>query len=350
MKTPSGTRITIRRPDDFHVHFRDGQMLKTVAPLTAKHFARAIIMPNLIPPVVSVKSAMEYRDRIVKSTGKKFTPLMTLYLTDNLKPSEIIRAKNSNGIFAVKLYPAGATTNSAHGVSKLEKVFKAFETMEKNDMVLCIHGEVTDASVDIFDREKVFIETQLKVIVKKFPKLRIVLEHITTGDAVRYINQAPKNIAATITAQHLLMNRNDMLANGIKPHLYCKPILKAEVHRLGLVKAATSGSPKFFAGTDSAPHSKSAKESACGCAGCFTAPSAVALYAQAFDDAGMWNGKTLKNFEKFMSMNGAEFYGLPLNSGTLTLTKKSQVIKKSISFGKESIIPFMAGESISWKA
>ena len=332
--------LTIRRPDDWHVHLRDGDMLKTVAPYTARQFARAIIMPNLVPPITTVDAAVAYRDRIIAAAGAGFTPLMTAYLTDNISPDEIARGFEEGVWIAAKLYPAGATTNSASGVTDIGRIYPVLERMEKIGMVLCLHGEVTDPAVDVFDREAVFIERVLWRIVTDFPELKIVLEHVTTADAVDFVGDARATIAATVTPQHLIINRNAIFAGGLRPHAYCLPVAKRERHRLAVRKAATSGSPKFFLGTDSAPHSREAKESGCGCAGIFNAPAALESYATVFDEEG-----ALDNFEAFASEHGPRFYGLPLNEGTITLQRQEAKVPDEI----HGLVPFHAGETLRWK-
>ncbi|MGB8339209.1 MAG: dihydroorotase [Burkholderiales bacterium] len=338
--------ITITRPDDWHLHLRDGELMRDVLPDTAKRFARAIIMPNLKPPITTVEAAAEYRRRIIDAIpkGMKFEPLMTLYLTDNMMPSEIAKAKASGFIHAVKYYPAGATTNSDSGVTALEKTYAVLEAMHRHDMPLLLHGEVTDANVDVFDREKVFIETILVPLANKFPALRIVLEHITTSHAVDYVLAAGKNIAATITAHHLLLNRNAIFQGGIRPHNYCLPILKRESHRLALVKAAASGNPKFFLGTDSAPHAKHTKENACGCAGLYTSHAGIELYAEVFEQAN-----ALDKLEGFASFFGADFYKLPRNTEKITLEKTTLKVADEIKFGDNTLVPMRASESVNWK-
>ncbi|NUQ17996.1 MAG: dihydroorotase, partial [Sphingomonas sp.] len=298
--------LTIRRPDDWHVHLRDGDMLRAVAPYTARQFARAIVMPNLAPPVTTAEAAAAYRDRIVKAAGPGFTPLMTCYLTDDTHPDEIARGFDEGVWIAAKLYPAGATTNSASGVTNIDNIYPLLERMQRIGMVLCVHGEVTDPHVDVFDREAVFIERVLGPVSRDFPELKIVLEHITTAEAVQFVESAVPTIAATVTPQHLIINRNAIFAGGLRPHAYCLPVAKREKHRLAVRQAATSGSPKFFLGTDSAPHARHAKESGCGCAGIFNAPFALESYATVFDADGK-----LDNFEAFASVNGARVYGLP---------------------------------------
>lgn len=338
--------LTITLPDDMHLHVRDGIMLKTVLPYTARQFARAIIMPNLRPPITTVAQALSYRDEILAAVpdGLSFQPLMTLYLTASTPESEIKKAAECEDIHAFKLYPAGATTHSDAGVADIKAAYPLFAAMEKHGIPLLIHGEVTDADCDIFDRERVFIERYLLDVVKNFPALQIVLEHVTTSEAVQFVESASLNVAATITPQHLLYNRNALLVGGIRPHNYCLPVLKREQHRLALVKAATSGKPKFFLGTDSAPHLTELKESACGCAGCFSAPVALELYAEAFDSAN-----ALEKLEGFASFFGADFYGLPRNTGTVTLTKTEWQIPSSCGSGDNNLTPLKANELIGWK-
>ncbi|MFZ5537677.1 MAG: dihydroorotase [Pseudomonadota bacterium] len=340
-------QITLTRPDDWHIHLRDGAMLKAVLPDVAREFARAIVMPNLVPPVVITEDARAYRERILAAlpAGASFQPLMTLYLTGNTPPEEIARAKASGIVHAVKLYPAGATTNSDRGVTDIRAVYPVFEAMQREGMVLCVHGEVVDPGVDIFDREKVFIDRVLAPLLRDFPELKVVMEHITTRDAAEFVKAAPANVGATITAHHLLYNRNAMLVGGIRPHYYCLPILKREEHRQALVAAAVSGNPKFFLGTDSAPHPKHAKESSCGCAGCYTAHAAIELYAEAFDQAG-----ALGRLEGFASHFGADFYGLPRNEGRITLVKESWTAPAPIEVepGVE-LVPLRTGEALHWR-
>jgi dihydroorotase len=339
-------KLTITRPDDWHLHVRNGAMLKAVLPHTARQFARAIIMPNLKPPVTTVEQALAYRQEILQAipAGLDFTPLMTLYLTGSTSLDEIRKAAASEHVYAFKLYPAGATTNSDSGVADIEAAYPLFAEMEQQDIPLLIHGEVTDEQCDIFDRERVFLETQLIRIVDRFPALRIVVEHVTTTEAVDFVKAQGPNIAATITPQHLLYNRNAILAGGIHPHHYCLPVLKREHHRQALVQAATSGSPKFFLGTDSAPHLTSLKENACGCAGCFSAPVALELYAEAFEKAG-----ALDKLEGFASFYGADFYRLPRNPGTITLEKVSWQAPAVYEDGDVTITPLKAGDSLPWK-
>jgi dihydroorotase len=332
--------LTIRRPDDWHVHLRDGEMLRWVAPYTARQFARAIVMPNLVPPVTTVESAATYRDRIVAAAGPDFTPLMTCYLTDQADPDELARGYADGVWVAAKLYPAGATTNSASGVTDIGNIYSALERMQAIGMVLCVHGEVTDPDVDVFDREAVFIERVLKPVVFDFPELKIVFEHITTSEAVDFVSDSPGNIGATVTPQHLIINRNALFAGGLRPHAYCLPVAKREKHRHAVRKAATSGSSKFFLGTDSAPHARSAKESACGCAGIFNAPFALESYATVFEEEG-----ALDRFEAFASLSGPRFYGLPVNEGAITLEKHEVEIPSEIG----GIVPFHAGEKLGWK-
>ena len=331
--------ITIRRPDDWHVHLRDGEMLARVAPYTARQFARAIIMPNLAPPVTSVAAAAAYRERIIAAAGPGFTPLMTAYLTDQADPDEVARGHGEGVWVAAKLYPAGATTNSASGVTDIAHLRPALARMEKIGMPLLVHGEVTDPEVDIFDREAVFIEHILTGLVRDFPGLKIVFEHITTRQAAQFVADAPATIAATITPQHLHLSRNALFDGGLRPHAYCLPVLKREEHRLAVRAAATSGSPKFFLGTDSAPHARDAKESACGCAGIFNAPFALESYAAVFDEEG-----ALDRFEGFASEHGPRFYGLPLNEGSVTLERRATVVPEGI----DGLVPFHAGQSLGW--
>lgn len=338
--------LTLARPDDWHLHLRDGLALQSVLPDTAQRFARAIVMPNLWPPVTTTEQAQAYRDRILKALpeGALFEPLMTLYLTDNTPPAEIERARESGIVHGVKLYPAGATTNSDSGVTSLEKCGKVFETMERVGMPLLVHGEVTDPAIDVFDREKVFIERNMVPLLKRFPGLRVVFEHITTRDAADFVLSAGDNVGATITAHHLLMNRNAIFAGGIRPHHYCLPVLKRETHRQALVAAATSGNPKFFLGTDSAPHAKSAKESACGCAGIYTAHAAIELYAEAFEQAG-----ALDKLEGFASFFGADFYGLPRNADSITLEAEAWVVPDELPLGDDGLVPMRAGQTVAWR-
>ena len=337
--------LTITRPDDWHLHVRDGAALDTVVPHTAAQFGRAIIMPNLKPPVTTAAQAVAYRDRIRAAVpvGLQFEPLMTLYLTDNLPADEIARAKDA-GVVAVKLYPAGATTNSDAGVTDLRKTYKTLEAMQRAGMLLLVHGEVTSSDIDLFDREAVFIDTQLIPLRRDFPELKIVFEHITTQEAAQYVQEAGPHTAATLTAHHLLYNRNAIFTGGIRPHYYCLPVLKRETHRQALVKAAISGSSKFFLGTDSAPHPAHLKEHATGCAGCYTAHAAMELYAQAFDAAG-----ALDKLEGFASFHGADFYGLPRNTGSITLRRESWTPAESFAFGEAQLKPLAAGEPLAWR-
>jgi dihydroorotase len=338
--------ITLTRPDDWHIHVRTGEVLKTVIPHTARQFARAIIMPNLKPPVTTVAHALVYRDEILQAVpeGLDFKPLMTLYLTDSTSAAEIKQAAESEHVHAFKLYPAGATTHSDAGVSRIEGIYPLFAEMEKHGVPLLLHAEVSDASIDIFDREKAFIDQHLTAIHQHFPALRMVVEHLTTAEAVAFVISANANVAATITPQHLLYNRNALLAGGLRPHHYCLPILKREQHRLSLVAAATSGSPKFFLGTDSAPHMTSLKENACGCAGCYSAHAALELYAEAFERAD-----ALDKLEGFASFYGADFYRLPRNTDTVTLSKSPWQVPSSYGENGISITPLSAGESLNWK-
>ena len=337
--------ITLTRPDDWHLHVRDGDALHTVVPHTAAQFARAIIMPNLRPPVTTAEQALAYKARIQAAVpaGANFEPLMTLYLTDNLPPDEIRRAKDA-GVVALKLYPAGATTNSDAGVTDLRKTYKTLEAMQREGILLLVHGEVTSSDIDLFDRETVFIDTQLIPLRKDFPELKIVFEHITTKDAAQYVQNADAYTGATITAHHLLFNRNAIFTGGVRPHYYCLPVLKRETHRLALVQAATSGSNKFFLGTDSAPHASHLKEHASGCAGCYTAHTAMELYAQAFDTAG-----ALDKLEGFASFHGADFYSLPRNTGSITLRREAWTVPESFAFGEARLKPLCADETLQWR-
>lgn len=339
-------KITITRPDDWHLHLRDGAALKAVLPDTAKQFGRAIVMPNLRPPVTTAELATAYHERIMQAlpTGASFQPLMTLYLTDNTTAEEIKSAKATNLVYGVKLYPAGATTNSDSGVTDINKCADALAAMQEVGLPLLVHAEVTDADVDVFDREKVFIDRHMKSLVESYPNLKVVFEHITTKDAAEFVAAASDNVAATITVHHLLMNRNDIFKGGIRPHHYCLPILKREEHRLALVKAATSGDAKFFLGTDSAPHAKGAKETACGCAGMYTAHAAMELYAEVFEAAD-----ALDELEAFASFNGADFYGLPRNAEQITLVKEGWQVPESYPYDDGELVPLRAGQSIGWK-
>ncbi len=339
-------QLTITRPDDWHIHLRDGDMLNTTVPHAAAQFGRAIVMPNLKLPVTTTEAALAYRQRILTARPKDtaFEPLMTLYLTDSTSREEIRYAKESGYVHGVKLYPAGATTHSDAGVTRLENVYDTLETMQEVGLPLLVHGEVTDPHVDVFDREKVFIEQILAPLTERFSNLKVVLEHITTADAAHFVLYGAENIAATITPQHLLMNRNHILVGGIHPHHYCLPVLKRETHRQELLKVATSGNPKFFLGTDSAPHSKSAKESGCGCAGCYTAFGAIELYAEAFEEAG-----ALGQLDAFASRHGPQFYGLPVNNETVTLARQEWAVPKEFRFGDETVVPLRAGGNLGWQ-
>ena len=338
--------LTITRPDDMHVHLRDGAELASVAGFTARRFGRAIIMPNLVPPVTTVDQALAYHARIKDTLpqGTGFEPLMTLYLTDNTSPVEIERLAESREVYAVKYYPAGATTNSDSGVTSVKNVYSVIEKLQSLSIPLLLHGEVTDPEVDIYDREQVFIESILQPLLDKFPALRVVLEHITTREAVEFVEQGHDGLAATITPQHLLFNRNDLFKGGIRPHNYCLPVLKAEQHRKAVLAAATSGSPKFFLGTDSAPHSRTAKESSCGCAGIFSAAAALEIYTEIFDQAG-----ALERLECFASHHGADFYGLPRNQDQVTLTRTAWQIPETLPFGNDVIVPMLAGRDCQWR-
>lgn len=339
-------RLTIRRPDDWHVHLRDGDMLNAVAAYTARQFARAIVMPNLAPPITTIAAAEAYRARILAALPQDagFTPLMTCYLTDAADPAEIIRGFEAGVFTACKLYPANATTNSAHGVTDIANIRGVLESMQRANMPLLIHGEVTDRDVDIFDREAVFIDRTLAPLVRDFPELKVVLEHITTKEAADFVSAAPNTVAATITPQHLHINRNAIFDGGIRPHAYCLPVAKRERHRLAVRKAATSGSPKFFLGTDSAPHAIERKETACGCAGIFNAPHALESYLTAFDEDG-----ALDRFEAFASLNGPRFYGLPVNEITVTLERVEQTVPDRLPAAGTALVPFHAGETLAWR-
>jgi len=339
------TTLTITRPDDWHIHLRDGASLKDTVRDVSRYMGRAIIMPNLVPPVINTEEALAYRERIQShNSNSSFDPLMVLYLTDNTSPEEIRKAKATGKIYAAKLYPAGATTNSDSGVTSVKNIYPALKAMQEEGMLLLVHGEVTDSEIDIFDREKIFIENILKNVVNDFPNLKIVLEHITTKDAAEFVASTGENVAATITAHHLMFNRNHMLAGGIRPHYYCLPILKRNTHQEALIKAATSGNKKFFLGTDSAPHMKHAKEAACGCAGSYTAHAAIELYAEVFEEAN-----ALDKLEAFASFNGPDFYGLPRNTDTITLAKESWEVPESYELGDSVVVPIKAGDKISWK-
>ena len=339
-------RLTLTRPDDWHLHLRDGQAMASVLEDTARRFGRAIVMPNLKPPVITTQQALDYRERIMSELpeGSAFEPLMTLYLTDNTPVEEVSRARLSGRVHGVKLYPAGATTHSDAGVTRISRCFAVLEKMEQLGLPLLIHGESTDPEVDIFDREKAFVDEVLGPVVERFSNLKVVLEHITTRDAVQYVEVTGPNVAATITPHHLLLNRNALFLGGIRPHHYCLPVLKREEHREALVEAATSANPKFFLGTDSAPHSRPTKEAGCGCAGIYNAHAAIELYATAFEEAG-----ALDKLEGFASHFGADFYGLPRNTGTITLVREEWTVPHTLRFGGEELVPLRAGETIPWK-
>ena len=340
------TQLTLRRPDDWHLHLRDGPALKAVLPFTARQFARAIVMPNLKPPVTTTELALGYRQRILDAlpAGARFEPLMTLYLTDRTDPAEVARAKASGHIHGFKLYPAGATTHSDSGVTDIQRIYAVLEKMSELDVVLQVHGEVTDATVDVFDREARYIETVLEPLTRKFPSLRIVFEHVTTREAVAFVKSARTGIAATITPQHLMMNRNALFAGGIRPHNYCLPVLKTEPDRVALIEAATGGDARFFLGTDSAPHARHTKETTCGCAGMFSAHAALELYAEVFASAG-----ALERLEGFASVFGAKFYRLPLNEERITLTDSPWQVPNTYSFGSDELVPMRAGEAVRWR-
>jgi dihydroorotase len=335
--------LTIRRPDDWHVHLRDGEMLKLIAPFTARQFARAIVMPNLVPPIMTLGAAADYRQRIWDAAGSDFHPLMTIYLTDEANPDLVEHGFNDDVWIAAKLYPANATTNSAFGVTDVRNIYPVLERMQSIGMVLCVHGEVTDPDVDVFDREAVFIERVLDPLMRDFPELKIVLEHITTEEAANFVETAGPNLAATITPQHLMLNRNAMFERGLRPHAYCLPVAKREKHRLAVRRAVTSGSPKFFLGTDSAPHARHAKESGCGCAGIFNAPVALEAYATVFEQ-----DEALDKLEAFASENGPRFYGLPLNEGKVTLERKPMEVPDLLGLGDIELVPFLAGSELPW--
>jgi len=335
--------LTIRRPDDWHVHLRDGEMLRLVAPFTARQCARAIVMPNLLPPITSAKAAEEYRARIIAAAGPGFTPLMTCYLTDETDPEEVAAGFAGGAWVAAKLYPANATTNSASGVTDVRNIYPVLERMQALGMVLCVHGEVTDPQVDVFDREALFIERVLGPMQRDFPELKVVLEHITTAEAADYVDTGGPNIAATVTPHHLVINRNAMFERGFRPHAYCLPVAKREKHRLAVRRAATSGSPKFFLGTDSAPHARKAKESGCGCAGIFNAPFALETYAAVFEEEG-----ALDRLEAFASENGPRFYGLPPNEDTVTLSREACEVPDALGMGEIELVPFLAGSTLGW--
>jgi dihydroorotase len=343
---PAVNRLTLKRPDDWHLHLRDGPAMASVLAHSARQFGRAIVMPNLKPPVRTTQQALHYRERILAALpeGMAFEPLMTLYLTDDTPPEEIARARLSGRVFGVKLYPAGATTHSEAGVTRLSRCFHTLERMEELGMPLLVHGESTDPAIDVFDREKAFLEEVLGPTLERFPRLKIVLEHITTRDAAQFVEVTGENVAATVTAHHLLMNRNALFMGGIRPHHYCLPVLKREEHREALVEAATSGNPKFFLGTDSAPHPRSEKEAACGCAGVYTAHAALELYAVAFEEVG-----ALERLEGFASEFGARFYGLPENTDTVTLLREEWRVPETLAFGTKKLVPLRAGETIPWK-
>ena len=338
--------LTLTRPDDWHLHLRDADLMASVLPDSARRFARAMVMPNLQPPVTTVDLAAAYRDRIksAQKTKAAFEPLMTLYLTDNTPVSEIEKAKKSGFVHALKYYPAGATTHSENGVTDLKRAYKVLEAMEKLEIPLLLHGEVTDPTVDVFDREAVFIERHLDPLIRALPGLRMVLEHITTATATQFVADAGSQIAATITAHHLLLNRNALFVGGIRPHHYCLPILKREIHRQALLAAATSSNPKYFLGTDSAPHPRHAKESACGCAGIYSAHAAIELYAEAFESAG-----ALDRLEPFASFHGPDFYRLPRNTDSITLEKQSWTVPETLACGTDTLVPLRAGQAIAWR-
>ncbi len=339
-------RLTITQPDDWHVHFRDGEILSLVVPDTARRFGRAIAMPNLMPPITTTQQALAYRDRIQAAAPESsaFEALMTLYLTDDTSADEILRARACGHVHGVKLYPAGVTTNSAHGVTDLRRTSAALEAMQETGLPLLVHGEVVDQAIDVFDRERVFIERVLGPLLDRFPGLRVVFEHVTTSDAVDFVLQGPDTLAATITVHHLLLNRNALFSGGLRPHYYCLPVLKREKHRQALVSAATSGSSKFFLGSDSAPHARLEKESACGCAGVYTAHAAIELYTQVFEAAGH-----LEKLEEFASVNGARFYNLPVNMTRITLEKQSWQVPAVLRYADQELVPYGAGERLAWK-
>ena len=346
MASPHSLRLA--RPDDWHLHLRDGPALRAVVAATASVFGRAIVMPNLKPPVTTTAAALAYRERIVDALPtalrERFTPLMTLYLTDDTSADEVRWARASGAVHAIKYYPAGATTNSDAGVTAIERAYPALEAMERENVVLAVHGEATGADIDMFDRERVFVDGPLARIVRDFPSLRVVVEHATTREAIEFVTAAGANVAATITPQHLLYSRNALFAGGLRPHFYCLPILKRERHRQALVAAATSGNPKFFLGTDSAPHARRAKESDCGCAGCYSAPVALPLYAEAFDSAG-----ALDRLEGFASFFGADFYRLPRNTDSITLVREPRDVPAELPYGDDVIVPLRAGERVAWR-
>ncbi|OQP35696.1 dihydroorotase [Pantoea latae] len=344
--TAQPQQLTIRRPDDWHIHLRDDAMLKTVLPYTSAVNGRAIVMPNLVPPVTSVAAAVAYRDRILAALPAEhaFTPLMTCYLTDSLDPDEIEQGFSAGVFTAAKLYPAHATTNSSHGVTSIAAISSVLERMQKIGMPLLIHGEVTHADIDIFDREARFIETVMEPLRKQYPELKIVFEHITTQEAAQYVEAGNDKLGATITPQHLMFNRNHMLVGGVRPHLYCLPILKRNVHQEALRKVVASGHPRFFLGTDTAPHLRHLKEASCGCAGVFNAPTSLSAYATVFEELG-----ALQHFEAFCSENGPRFYGLPLNEGSITLVREPWTVEERISMGEHALVPFLAGETLNWR-
>jgi dihydroorotase len=338
--------LTLIRPDDWHLHLRDGEQMRAVLADSARRFARAIVMPNLKPPVTTTELALAYRGRILAALPQdtQFEPLMTLYLTDSTRPEEIAKARASGAVFGIKYYPAGATTHSELGVSDIRRCYPALAAMEEHGLPLLVHGEVTDPEVDVFDREKVFLDRVLAPLIQRFSRLKIVLEHVTTREAVEFVEDAPRRVAATITAHHLLLNRNALFVGGIRPHYYCAPVLKREVHRQALIEAATSGNPKFFLGTDSAPHARAAKQAACGCAGIYTAHAAMELYAEAFETAG-----ALDKLEGFASIFGAQFYRVPSNANSITLVKQIWEVAQELPFGNETLTPMRAGERIAWR-
>ena len=338
--------LTITRPDDWHLHLRDGEAMRSVVGATARVFARAVVMPNLKPPVTTVASAAAYRERIAAALPAdcRFAPLMTLYLTDHTRVDEIVKARASGFIIGVKYYPAGATTNSESGVTDLVRVWPVLAAMEKVGLPLLLHGEVTEPGVDVFDRERMYVDGPLTRIVGEFPALKIVVEHITTAEAADFVAAAPANVAATVTPQHLLYSRNALFAGGVRPHLYCLPVLKREAHRQAIVRAATGGNPKYFLGTDSAPHSRHTKQNACGCAGCYSAHAAIELYAEAFDNAG-----ALERLEGFASFHGPDFYGLPRNMDTITLRREAWTVPHQYPMGEHTVVPLRAGENVHWR-
>lgn len=340
------TTLTITRPDDWHLHLRDGEPMRSVVSATARVFGRAVVMPNLDPPVTTVAAAAAYRERIAAAlpAASRFAPLLTLYLTDHTPAAEVVAARRSGFIIGVKYYPAGATTHSEAGVTAIERAYPALEAMQQHGLPLLVHGEVTAVEVDVFDRERLFVEEPLSRIIRDFPGLKIVLEHITTREAAEFIAAASAHVGATITPQHLLHSRNALFEGGVRPHLYCRPILKREVHRQALLKAATSGNAKFFLGTDSAPHARGAKENGCGCAGCYTAHAALELYAEAFETAG-----ALDKLEAFASFHGADFYGLPRNADTVTLRREAWIVPGEYAFGTQTVVPLNAGATMRWR-